>query len=116
MLRRVIDATRFKMAQDPSRGVVRLVAVATAATVVLFTPGAASAAKPGTTLATFDTPGAYTWTVPHGVKQARFDIFGAAGGAPQGQLAALGGEANATFDVRAGQVFEILVGGAGSAN
>jgi hypothetical protein len=34
---------------------------------------------------TFDTPGAHTWTVPTGVEQATFELFGAAGGSTGGQ-------------------------------
>ena len=62
------------------RGVTRLIMAAAVAAVALFAAGTASAAKSGSTLATFNTPGAYRWTVPNGVKQVTFDLFGAQGG------------------------------------
>jgi hypothetical protein len=105
------------MEQHTFRGVVRFVAPAVVATVVLFAVGVASADRPGSTLATFSTPGTYTWAVPNGVKQVTFDLFGAEGGtaSPEagGGPGGLGGEASATFNVQAGQVFEIVVGGGG---
>ncbi len=54
------------------RGITRFVAAAAVAIVALGAIGTASAAKPGSTLATFTTPGAYTWTVPNGVKRVTF--------------------------------------------
>ena len=41
----------------------------------------------------FDTPGTSTWTVPDGVTQATFEVFGAAGEAGSGSLGGLGGAA-----------------------
>jgi hypothetical protein len=99
-------------------GVMGLIRAAAVVSVALFAVGAADAAKPGSTLATFSTPGTFTWTVPNGVKRVTFDLFGAAGGrgvvigdAPN--PGGLGGEATATFDVQSGQVFEIVDGGKG---
>lgn len=50
---------------------------------------------------TFDYTGAaQSWTVPEGVTQATFDVFGAQGGSePLGQAGGLGGKASATIDV-----------------
>ena len=42
--------------------------------------GAASAPPPPAVLATFTTPGDFTFTVPAKVKSVTFDVFGAAGG------------------------------------
>jgi glycine rich protein len=75
-----------------------------------------------TTLATFTTPGTYTWTVPPGVKTVTFDVVGASGGdldqvnhGVRTVLAAggAGGEAKAKLGVKPGEVFEIVVGGQG---
>ena len=84
-------------------------------TVVLLVSGAASAAKSGTTLATFNTHGTYSWKVPNGIKRVTFDVFGASGGnfPSFGLSGGLGGEATATFTVQGGQVFEVVVGGRG---
>jgi len=54
-----------------------LFALAGVAALALLVAGSATAAKRGTTLFTQTTPGSYTWTVPSGVKQVRFDVFGA---------------------------------------
>ena len=78
----------------------------------LFGVTPAGAAKRGSILAAFDTSGAYTWTVPNGVKQVTFALDGAGGGGPGGS--ANGGQTIATFSVQAGDVFKIVVGGMGS--
>src|SRR2546425_579025 len=99
------------------RCVTRLVMAAAVAAVALFAGGGASAAKPGSTLATFNTPGAFAWTVPNGVKQVTFDLFGAQGGTGSdtaaGGVGGRGGETTAKLAVQAGQVFEVVVGGQG---
>ncbi|MFN8491594.1 MAG: hypothetical protein U0350_28610 [Caldilineaceae bacterium] len=67
------------------------------------------------------TGAAETWTVPAGVTQATFDLYGAQGGAGGGNQSVrpgsggLGGEAKATLSVTAGATYQINVGGAGGA-
>jgi hypothetical protein len=51
-----------------------------------------------------------TWTVPTGVTQATFDVYGAQGG---GAFGANGGEATGLFAVTSGTSFTIVVGGEG---
>ena len=73
---------------------------------------------------TFTTQGTYSWIVPKGVTQATFNVYGASGGnvtttEPGPILVILatggaGGEAKVTVRVKAGQKFEIVVGGVGS--
>jgi hypothetical protein len=70
---------------------------------------------------TFSFTGApQTWTVPAGVTQATFDVFGAQGGdsfvtgGATGGKGGLGGEATATVAVVPGQTFQVNVGGRGS--
>jgi hypothetical protein len=46
----------------------------------LLTVGGASGAPASTIIATFDTHGTYTWTVPTGVGKVIIDVYGAAGG------------------------------------
>jgi len=89
--------------------------------VALLTVGGASGAPASTVLATFDTPGTYTWTVPTGVRTVIIDVYGAAGGnvSDGNTLIArggLGGEAKGTFKVKPGQTYEIVVGGHGGNN
>jgi uncharacterized repeat protein (TIGR01451 family) len=77
-------------------------------------PGCATTA--GVTTCVFAyTEAAQLWTVPAGVTNATFDVFGAAGGAgaTAGSAGGNGGEATATFHVSPGQRFEIVVGGKG---
>ena len=105
---------------------VALVVMGGATVVSAFLAGVGSAAKPPptpTTLATFSTPGSYTWTVPAKVKSVTFDVFGAHGGQvvedtqPLPTLIAVGGgggEAKASFAVLPGDPFEIVIGGHGS--
>jgi Glycine rich protein len=103
--------------------------VATMCGIALFAVGVASAAKPSDALFSQSTPGTYSWTVPKGVRQVRFDVFGASGGngytgdctiygntfTLSGSVGGKGGEATATYSVTPGQVFEIVVGGQGHA-
>ena len=65
---------------------------------------------------TFTTGGASEWTVPPGVTAATFHAFGGQGGASGAQPGGKGGEAEATFPVHTGEVFQINVGGAGGAS
>jgi hypothetical protein len=51
-----------------------------------------------------------SWTVPTGVTQATFDVYGAQGG---GAFGANGGEATGLFAVTSGTSFTIVVGGEG---
>src|ERR1043165_1591045 len=104
----------------------RLVAVL-AATVVAVAAGAAAVTQSAdatvTTLKRFTTPGTYTWTVPTGVTNVTFDVYGARGGGVVEVLpgptiepvsdGGTGGEAKGKFAVHAGEVFEIVVGGQG---
>jgi hypothetical protein len=73
----------------------------------------------------FDKPGTYSWTVPAGVSQAMFDVYGAGGG--QGGLlnistgefagaglGGLGAHVRARMSVQAGQTLTIVVGGRGA--
>jgi VCBS repeat-containing protein len=65
---------------------------------------------------TFNYTGeAQSWTVPDGVSQATFDVYGAQGGSSGvGHAGGLGGKASATIDVTPGDTLQINVGGAGS--
>jgi hypothetical protein len=81
-------------------------------------PARASAAcvtVSSTVTCTYATVGPDTFTVPTGVTQATFDVFGAQGGAGD-SAGGLGGEAVGTLSVTAGDVFQINVGGTGSPN
>jgi hypothetical protein len=83
--------------------------------------GASGARSSSTLLATFATPGTYSWTVPTGITKIAFDVFGAAGGnvSDGSTLMAVGGgggEAKGHFTVKPGQTFEIVVGGRGVGN
>jgi VCBS repeat-containing protein len=61
------------------------------------------------------TGAAQIWTVPDGVSQATFDVYGAQGGiSGVGHAGGLGGKASATIDVTPGDTLQINVGGAGS--
>src|SRR5437773_11875856 len=103
----------------------RRLAVAAVALVVsalatpLALPGAASAAPScqpsgAQIVCTFAYTGAaQTWTVPAGVTQATFDLYGAAGGTRAAPAAGLGGRATATIAVTAGDTLQVNVGGRG---
>jgi len=64
---------------------------------------------------TFEFTGAaQSWTVPDGVSQATFDVFGAQGGSDtSGKAGGLGGKATATIAVNPGDTLQVNVGGAG---
>ncbi len=59
------------------------------------------------------TGGPQTWTVPAGVTQARFTVYGAQGGSAGGVGGGKGGEAEAILDVTPGATYQINVGGQG---
>jgi hypothetical protein len=63
------------------------------------------------------TGGAQTWTVPAGVTEATFDVYGAQGGSGYVAFdaAGKGGRATATIAVTPGETFQINVGGRGGA-
>jgi Glycine rich protein len=72
-------------------------------------------------LATFNSAGSYTWTVPSLVKRVTFDVYGASGGNVVDGSTLLatggrGGEAKGQLSVKPGQVFEVVVGGRGGDN
>jgi hypothetical protein len=105
-------------ARFPTRS--HLIGAACAAMVALVALGSATPVSAGP-LATFSTHGTYKWTVPSGVYKVTFDVYGASGGyvARSNTLISAGGpggEARATFKVKPGQVFEIVVGGIGGAS
>src|SRR5689334_15008172 len=54
------------------------------------------------------TGAAQTFTVPAGIMQATFDVYGAQGGG------GLGGRSTAALAVTPGQTFQVIVGGQGS--
>jgi hypothetical protein len=64
------------------------------------------------------TGNAQSWTVPDGVTQATFDVYGAQGGSSSSVLGTreggLGGKARSTIAVTPGNELQINVGGAGS--
>jgi hypothetical protein len=105
----------------------RRVALALVVAAVAAATGAAAVTQPAdatvTTLKKFTTPGTYTWTVPTGVTNVTFDVYGARGGGvvevlpgptiEQVSSGGTGGEAKGKFTVHAGEVFEIVVGGQG---
>ena len=90
------------------------------AATVCGTGGALTTAPP---TCTYTAVGTDTFTVPDGVRQVSFDLFGAEGGSAPGFVApspsndgapgGLGGETRATLAVNPGQVFQITVGKAG---
>jgi Glycine rich protein len=103
-------------------GRARLVAaVALAAGLAALVLPAGAGAAPGCqtsgaeTVCTFEYTGAaQTWTVPYGVSQARFDVYGAQGGNGwRGGAGGRGGRATATIAVSAAQTLQFNVGGAG---
>ena len=99
-------------------GMRRRLIAATVAMVAFVPVGTASAQPVGMTLAAFSTPGAFDWKVPNGVRRVSFELFGAQGGnAVKSNIVVAGGGPGgrtiATFDVQAGQLFKIVVGGRG---
>ena len=70
-------------------------------------------------LANFTTQGWFTWTVPTGRTTVTFTVFGASGnvnvsGNILDSVGGRGGEARGQFAVRAGEAFEVYVGGSGA--
>src|SRR5918994_7309686 len=60
------------------------------------------------------TGAAQSWTVPEGVTQATFDVYGAGGGgASTRSFGGRGGEAKATISVTPGETLQVNVGGRG---
>ena len=94
----------------------RLAAAMSFMVVALLVPMTATAAPASKPLATFtidrSDPNnpvyAHAWVVPKGIKRVTFHVFGATGG---GSFGGPGGEAQATYRVSAGQVFQVVVGG-----
>ena len=77
----------------------------------------ALAAPASATTDTFSYTGAaQTWTVPAGVTEATFDLYGAQGDGDAGSVfdPGLGGQATATIAVTAGTSIQVNVGGQGS--
>ncbi len=100
-----------------------VVAVGCAGAASVFAAGVGRAAATSTVLKTYGTAGKYLWTVPTGVTSVTFDVYGAsAGNVVDGSpptlvaIGGAGGEAKATFPVKPGEQFEIVVGGRGSDN
>ena len=99
-------------ARSPRSGLVRRFALA-AATLALAT--LALAASAAATSETFlYTGAAQNWTVPAGVSEATFDLYGAQGFGGEGAFApGLGGRAKAMIAVTPGDSIQVNVGGQG---
>jgi hypothetical protein len=92
----------------------------TSVAVVETTPAQATVRR---RLATFDTPGSFTWTVPTGVTKITLTVYGASGGDVTTVLlgrfpeivsvGGAGGESKGTFKVKPGETFLIEIGGQG---
>lgn len=66
---------------------------------------------------TQEAPNPYAvWTVPAGVTQATFDLYGAQGGGPDTAPGGKGAHTTTTLTVAPGQVYRIHVGGRGSSD
>lgn len=77
-----------------------------------------SVGSPGTVICTF-TGAAQYWTVPAGVTQAQFFVFGAEGGPAGpgvGGAPGMGGEVSAVLPVSPGEVLQVNLGRAGVTN
>jgi len=86
-----------------------VLALVTAALGTLALAASASAAS-----TTFNFTGSVqTWTVPAGVTEATFDLYGAQGGAFVSPSPGLGGRATATINVTSGASIQVNVGGQG---
>ena len=115
--RYVAGSPRFAEGAQVARGPrSRLVRRAALAVVGLST--LALAAPAAATTETFNFTGAaQTWTVPAGVTEATFDLYGAQGGGHPGEQplfrAGLGGRATATIAVTSGDSIQVNVGGRG---
>ena len=107
-------AAGAQIARGPRSRLVRRAALAVAglSTLALAAPAAADTE-------TFNFTGAaQTWTVPAGVTEATFDLFGAQGGGIIGDATrapGLGGRATATIPVAPGASIQVNVGGQGAA-
>jgi hypothetical protein len=95
-------------------------ALALAGAILLASGGGSALAAPSCapsgvdTVCTFSTPGADTFTVPAGVTEASFDVFGAQGGSMEGfTVGGRGGRASAELAVTPGATLTVVVGGAG---
>lgn len=62
---------------------------------------------------TYDEHGEYEWTVPDGVTEATFDVYGAQGGNTDHASGGLGGFATATIPIGAYETLLVFVGGRG---
>jgi Ca2+-binding RTX toxin-like protein len=96
-----------------TRGIVLAVSTPVLGMLALAAPASAA-----TTTVTFNaTAGAQTWTVPAGVIEATFDLYGAQGGGalpPPIFSGGLGGRATATIPVTPGASIQVNVGGQGA--
>jgi hypothetical protein len=102
---------------DSSRFEAIRVVRSTICVALLACAGVAAPAEAATVTETFVyTGGAQTWTVPHGLTSAIFDVYGAAGAdvSPAGGAGGAGGRATATLPLAPGETLQIYVGGAGS--
>jgi hypothetical protein len=95
-------------------------ALALACAILLASGGGSALAAPScapsgaATVCTFSTPGADTFTVPAGVTEASFDLFGAQGGSMEGfTVGGRGGRASAELPLSPGATLTVVVGGAG---
>ena len=96
--------------------VVRVMSAAVLVTVGLVVPVPASAQQdPTPTTVTFQYTGdIQTWTVPAGVLQATFDLYGAQGGSvPEWASGGSGGHTRGTLAVNPGEIVNLLIGGEG---
>ena len=95
--------------------------LALAGAILLASGGGSALAAPSCapsgvdTVCTFSTPGADTFTVPAGVTEASFDLFGAEGGSgvPEFSRGGLGGRARAELALTPGASVTVVVGGKG---
>jgi Glycine rich protein len=95
-------------------------ALALVGAILLASGGGSALAAPSctpsgvNTVCTFSTPGPDTFTVPAGVSEASFDLFGAQGGSMEGfTVGGLGGRASAELLLSPGATLTVVVGGAG---
>lgn len=79
----------------------------------LFGLAGITTASAGTATYTFIGNTPQTWTVPADVTRATFALQGGGGGGGAGGAGGLGGQTIATFEVSAGQVYQIAVAGKG---
>jgi hypothetical protein len=97
----------------------RRIRLAAASVVVAAGLIGAIAAQASATTETFNRGTHQTWTVPEGVTEATFDLYGAQGGFPRTGVTdprlapGLGGRATATIGVTPGESIQVNVGGHG---